>query len=83
VKAHVQVTSKSADGEVGKLSYQAKGPFQISEILGHNAYNVKRYNDPNSATQKYKGTELYLLLFEKFTCPYSISAKEVTTHRNV
>jgi len=42
VKAHVQVTSKVETGEVGKLSYQAKGPFQISGILGHNAYEVRR-----------------------------------------
>jgi len=34
VNAHVQVTSKTASGEVGKLSNQAKGPFQISTILG-------------------------------------------------
>jgi len=61
VNAHVPVTSKVASGEVGKLSYQVKGPFQISKILGHNAYEVKRYNGPESATRKYKGTELYLL----------------------
>ena len=61
VKAHVQVTSKADTGEVGKLSYQAKGPFQISKSLGHNSYEVKRYNDPDSASRKYKGTELYLL----------------------
>ena len=61
VKAHVQVASKAATGEVGKLSYQAKGPFQISKIMGHNSYEVKRYNDPESASRKYKGTELYLL----------------------
>ena len=61
VKAHVQVTSKAETGEVGKLSYQARGPFQISKILGHNSYEVKRYNDPESAVRKYKGTELYLL----------------------
>ena len=61
VKAHVQVNSNAAHGEVGKLSYQAKGPFQITECLGHNSYEVKRYNDPESASRKYKGTELYLL----------------------
>lgn len=61
MKAHVQVNSKAATGEVGKLSYQAKGPFQISKIMGHNSYEVKRYNDLESASRKYKGTELYLL----------------------
>lgn len=29
VKAHVQVQSNAAKGQVGKLSYQARGPFKI------------------------------------------------------
>ena len=61
VKAHVQVSSKKSSGEVKKLSYQARGPFQITACLGHNSYEVQRYNEPNSATRKYKATELYLL----------------------
>ena len=61
VKAHVQVKSNKTLGEVGKLSYKARGPFQITKDLGHNSYEVRRYNDQNSATRKYKATELYLL----------------------
>jgi hypothetical protein len=61
VKAHVQVSSNKSTGEVKKLSYQARGPFQITACLGHNSYKVRRYNEPNSATRKYKATELYLL----------------------
>ena len=61
VKAHVQVKSNIATGEVAKLSYQAQGPFQITKELGQNSYQVQKYNEPNSATRKYKATELYLL----------------------
>ena len=61
VKAHVQVQSQSATGQVGKLSYKARGPFQISKVLGHGAYEVQKYNDPSSTPRKYKSTELYLL----------------------
>jgi hypothetical protein len=61
VKAHVQVKSNKASGEVEKLSYRARGPFQIVKCNGHNSYEVKRYNEPNSASRKYKATELYLL----------------------
>jgi hypothetical protein len=61
VKVHIQVQSKAASGEVKKLSYQARGPFQVIKCLDHNSYEVQRYNEPESATRKYKGTELYLL----------------------
>ena len=66
VKAHVQVQSKADTGEVAKLSYRARGPFQITQDLGHNSFEVKRYNEPNSATRKYKATELYLLPLKLF-----------------
>ena len=61
VKAHVQVQSKLSTGEVGKLSYAARGPFTIVEDLGGDSYHVQRYNDRDSAIRKYKGTDLYLL----------------------
>ena len=61
VKAHVQVQSNSEKGDVKKLSYQARGPFRIIKVLDANSYIVQRYNDPSSASRKYKGTELYLL----------------------
>ena len=32
VKAHVQVNSKAATGDVKKISNQARGPFQIESI---------------------------------------------------
>ena len=61
VKAHIQIQSKLDNGEVGKLSYRARGPFQIIEDLGSDSYHVKRYNDTSAAVRKYKGTDLYLL----------------------
>ena len=61
VKAHVQVLSKASSGTVKKLSYQARGPFQIKEILDRNSYLVVVYNSDSIATRKYKGSEMYLL----------------------
>ena len=61
VKAHVQVQFNAATGTVQNLSYQARGHFQIKEILEANSYHVARYSEESSATIKYKGFELYLL----------------------
>ena len=41
VKAHVQVQSKLATGEVGKISYAARGPFIIVENLENDSYHVQ------------------------------------------
>ena len=61
VKAHVQVQSNAAKGQVGKLSYQARGPFKIITDLGHQSFEVQKLDKPTSATRKYKSTDLYLL----------------------
>ena len=61
MKSHIQVQSTLDNGEVGKLSYIARGPFHIIEDLGSDPYHVKRYNDANSVVRKYKGTYLYVL----------------------
>ena len=61
VKAHVQVQSNSKTGVVKKLSFQAKGPFQIVQKLEGDSYMVQRYGDNEAPTRKYKGSELYLL----------------------
>ena len=61
MKVHVQVQSKLDKGEVGKLSYKARGPFQVVEILGNVSHYVQRYNEIDSAVRKHKGVNLYLL----------------------
>ena len=58
VKARVQVQYKSDTGEVKKLYYQSRGPFQIESVLGKNSYEVQQYNEPESSTRKYKITDL-------------------------
>ena len=61
VTARVQVQSNAELGKVKKLSYNAKGPFQITAVLDANSYEVQRYNQPDSAKRKYKGSDLFLL----------------------
>ena len=61
MKEHVQAQSNSSTGAVKKLSYQARGSFQIKKILDGNSYLVQHYNHESAATRKYKGSELYLL----------------------
>ena len=61
VKAHVQVQSNAAIGQVGKLSYQARGPFKIISDLGQQSFEVQKLDKPDSAIRKYKSADLYLL----------------------
>ena len=60
IKAHVQAQSNTTTGTVHKLSYQARGLFQIKEILEANSCIEQRYDNDKSATRKYKGSESYL-----------------------
>ena len=62
VKAHVQVKSDASTGVVGKLSYQARGPYIITKSLGFNSFEVTPYDNPSGQKHKYKGIQLYLLL---------------------
>ena len=61
VKYHIQVHSNTVKGIVGKLSYQGRELLQIKEVFEANSYLVQRYNSPDGPTQKYKGSESYLL----------------------
>lgn len=61
VKAHVQVQSNAAKGQVGKLSYQARGPFKIISDLSHQSFEVQKLDKPDSTIRKYKSADLYLL----------------------
>ena len=58
VKAHVQVNSVASKGVVSKLRCCATGPFTSTADLGHNSFEVQRYDNPSSAKRKYKNTEL-------------------------
>ncbi len=61
VTARVVVQSQAQHGTVQKLSYQAKGPFQITALLDGDSFEVQRYGDDSSARRKYKGSDLFLL----------------------
>jgi len=61
VKKHVQVQSNTAKGQVGKLSYQARGPFKFISDLGQQSFEVQKLDKPDSAIRKYKSADLYLL----------------------
>ena len=61
VKDHLQVHSKVEREVVQELSYKVRGEFQITASLGKNYYEVKRYNQPDSTSRTYKGTNMYLL----------------------
>ena len=67
VRAHLQVQSRLDSGEVGKLSYKARGQFQNVEVLGNDSYHVQRYNEVDSAIRKYEGTNIYFLPLGIFT----------------
>ena len=62
VKAHVQVQYQRECGTVGKFSYRDRGPFVITQDLGNNSFEVRRYDELSSTVRKYKNSELYLLL---------------------
>jgi len=61
VKAHVQVQSNASKGQVGKLSYQARGPFKIISDLGQRSIEVQKLDKPDSAVRRYKSADLCLL----------------------
>ena len=61
VRAHIQVQSKQQSGEVQKLSYRSRGPFVIVRDVGHGSFDVRPYKQPNAATRRYKGVDLYPL----------------------
>ena len=60
VQAHIQVQYNATKGVVGKLSYRVKGPFVIIKDVGHNSFEVQRYDKLSSAKGKYKNSKLYL-----------------------
>ena len=61
VKAHIQVQSLTDKEVVTKLSYRDKDCFIITKDLGHNSFEVQRYDNPTSTKLNHKSPELYLL----------------------
>ena len=61
VQAHIQVQYNATKDIVGKLIYRAKDPFIITKDVGHNIFEVQRYDKPSSSKRKYKNSELYVL----------------------
>ena len=53
VKAHIQVQYNATKGVVSKFSYRSRGPFVITKDIGHNSFEVQRYDEPSLAKRKY------------------------------
>jgi hypothetical protein len=58
VLARVQVQSNAAKNRVGKLSYTTRGPFRITRVTGHNAYDMVPLNKPDAAPLRYISSQL-------------------------
>ena len=58
VTVRVQHQSNAATNRVKKLEWDAKGPFEITEALGHDAYKVKPFGRPDLAARTYKTDQL-------------------------
>ena len=61
MKDHIEVRSKAEIGEVNKISYQARGPFQVLKVLVYVSYESQRYKEPKSSILNKNSTDLYLL----------------------
>jgi hypothetical protein len=58
VMATVQVQSNAAKDKVAKLSYQRRGPFEITACLGNGAYELRSLSRPNSAKLKFHSSSI-------------------------
>ena len=54
VMTRVQVNNSAAQGVVGKLSIEARGPFRVVEDHDNGSYSVQPFNKPNSAVRKFQ-----------------------------
>jgi hypothetical protein len=61
VMVQVQVQSKAHLEQVAKLSYRLQGPMLIKEALGHGAYLLAQFNNPDGPCQKYHAQYISLL----------------------
>ena len=53
--------SDANTAQVSKLLYKSKGPFEIIEVTGNGSYLLHRYGQPNGATLKFQGCDLFPL----------------------
>lgn len=52
----IKIPSQSNDGQSTKLLPVFKGPFQVSEVLGHDRYKVKDMRGAERSCKRYEGT---------------------------
>lgn len=58
VSVRVQHQSNAAKDRVQKLEWSIRGPFEITQVLGHDAYEVRPLGRPDLATRRYKTDQL-------------------------
>ena len=61
VMVRVSVQSKAAEDRVAKLSYRLRGPYEITSVSGHGAYNVRKLGMPDGAELTYHAENISLL----------------------
>lgn len=52
----IKIPSHSNDGKSTKLMPLFKGPFQVTEVLGHDRYKVEDMRGAERSTKRYEGT---------------------------
>ena len=58
VTVRVQHQSQASTNRVKKLEWDAKGPFEITKVHGHDSYEVRPYQRPDLAPRTYKTDQL-------------------------
>ena len=61
VTARVTVQSRASTGQVYKLQYRQRGPYEIVDASGHGAYSVRAMGKPNAAIKTFHAQDLSLL----------------------
>jgi hypothetical protein len=60
VMVRVQVQSKASINRVAKLSYRLRGPYVVTQAVGHGAYLLRKWDSPNSPELKYHAEHISL-----------------------
>jgi hypothetical protein len=61
VMVRVQVQSKASINRVAKLSYRLRGPYVVTQAIGHGAYLLRKWDSPTSPELKYHAEHISLL----------------------